>query len=121
MATASRPIGVTIVAVIAWLNGVWNIIQGILGVIAGFATWNVLGSWLLVFIGALTVVVSLGLFRGNPSARLVVAIVFVVGALVAGALIAAGSPLWSGIPTIVLGLVGIVLLYTGRANAFFRS
>lgn len=120
MATASRPIGVTLVAVIAWIAGAWDIVQGVLGVVAGLATWNVLGSWVLVFIGALTIAVSLGLFRGNPSARLVVVIVFALGALVAAALMAIGSAPWGGIPTIVLGIVGIVLLFTDRANAFFR-
>jgi len=121
MAAASRPFGVTLVAIIAWLSGAWSIVQGIVALIQGIPTWNVFAAWVTIFIGAITILVSLGLFRGDPSARVVVTIVFVVNVLIAGATAASGGIPWAAaIPTIVLGLLGIVLLFTPRANAFFR-
>ena len=122
MARTARPLGVTVVAVIAWLSGVWNIIQGVLALIAGAATWNVLVPWVLIFLGALVVVVSLGLFRGDRTARLVVAIVLGISLLMLIALVTTGgATLWSALPSMVLELLGIVLLFTPRANTFFRG
>lgn len=122
MATTSRPFGVTLVAIIAWLSGAWSVVQGIVALIQGIPTWNVFAAWVTIFIGAITIIVSLGLFKGDPSARIVVTIVFVVNVLVAAATASSGGIPWEiAIPTIVLGLLGILLLYVGRANEFFRG
>lgn len=118
---ARRPLGVTLVAIIAWLSGAWGLVQGIIALIQGIPTWNVMAAWIAIFIGAITILVSLGLFRGDSSARLVVLIVFAVNVLVYGSTAAAGGLPWVvAIPTIVLALLGIVLLFTPRANRFFR-
>lgn len=122
MASPSRPFGVTLVAIIAWLTGAWGIVQGIIALIAGAPTWNVFAAWVMIFIGAITIVVSLGLFKGDPSARILVTVVFAVNVLVAAATAASEGISWpAAIPTIVLGLLGILLLFTPRANAFFRG
>jgi hypothetical protein len=122
MASPNRPFGVTLVAIIAWLSGAWSIVQGVIALIQGIPTWNVLAAWVTILIGAVTIAVSLGVFRGDPSARLVLLIVFAVNVLVHGATAAAGGLPWAvAIPTIVLGLLGIVLLFTPRANTYFRG
>jgi uncharacterized membrane protein HdeD (DUF308 family) len=122
MATPSRPFGVTLVAVLAWLTGAWGIIQGIIALIAGMPTWNVFAAWVMIFIGAITIVVSLGLFKGDPSARILVVIVLAVNILVAGATAASEGISWlAAIPSFALALLGILLLFLPRANAFFRG
>ena len=52
MASSSRPLGVTLVAIIAWLSGAWSIVQGIIALIQGIPTWNVFAAWVTIFIGA---------------------------------------------------------------------
>jgi len=122
MASPSRPLGVTLVAIIAWLSGAWSIVQGIIALIQGIPTWNVFAAWVTIFIGAITILVSVGLLRGDPSSRLVVTIVFAVNVVVNGATAAGGGLPWAvAIPPIVLGLLGIILLFTPRANRFFRG
>ena len=122
MASSSRPLGVTLVAIIAWLSGAWSIVQGIIALIQGIPTWNVFAAWVTIFIGAITIIVSLGLFNGDPTSRLVVTIVFAVNVVVFGATAAGGGLPWVvAIPTIVLGLIGILLLFLPRANSFFRG
>ncbi len=122
MATTSRPFGVTLVAIIAWLSGAWSIVQGVIALIQGIPTWNVLAAWVTIFIGAITIVVSLGLFKGDPTSRIVVLIVLGVNVIIHAVTASAGGLPWpAALPAIVLGLLGIVLLFTPRANAYFRG
>jgi len=122
MATASRPFGVTLVAIIAWVSGAWGVVQGIIALIAGAPTWNVFAAWVMIFFGAITIVVSLGLLKGDPTARILVTVVLAINGLVAAATAASEGISWpAAIPPVVLGLLGIVLLFTPRANAFFRG
>jgi hypothetical protein len=107
-----RPFGVTLVAIIAWLNGLFEIIGGIFHVF----TWAGIVS---IILGIITIAVSLGLFRGSGTARTILAIVFavnVVFAIVAGF---NGLDLWAVIGAAVLPVIGLIILYSKKANAFF--
>src|SRR6478752_4767803 len=105
MATASRPFGVTLVAIIAWVSGAWGIVQGIIALIAGAPTWNVFAAWVMIFLGAITIVVSLGLLKGDPTARILVTVVLAVNALIAAATAASEGITWpAAIPSVVLAL-----------------
>ncbi|MWB99179.1 hypothetical protein [Agromyces seonyuensis] len=111
-----RPVGVTLVAVIAWISGALQIVSGVFQLIpGGVSIWGALWSILLGFI---TIVVSIGLLRGDPSARTIVTIVFVLNIITSVFLIFAGY-FWTGIWSAVLPIIGIVLLFTKRANRFF--
>lgn len=112
-----RPFGVTLVAIIAWLTGALQIIAGVLWLIEGQIGLGVVG----MLIGFITILVSLGLFGGSNGARILTAIVFVLN--IAGAvylLITQPGQLWSAIGSGILPLIGLLLLFSSRANSFFR-
>ncbi|MDQ0577260.1 hypothetical protein [Agromyces albus] len=121
--THARPGGVTLVAVIAWISGAVNIIAGILLLIAALMAPAALWFGLIqLALGIITIVVSLGLLRGRSGARILVTIVFILNLISALFVIfAQHAQLWSGIASGILAVIGIVLLYTRRANEFFQS
>ncbi|MFD4422877.1 hypothetical protein ACFWN7_15430 [Agromyces sp. NPDC058484] len=119
----SRPGGVTLVAVLAWISGAIQIISGIVVLLgAGSVAVAATAAWVAIIIGIITILVSLGLFRGSNAARIIVTIVFVLNLAAAiYTAIAAPNQLWSAIISGVLAVIGLILLYTARANEFFRS
>lgn len=109
-----RPFGVTLVAIIAWINGFFTIISGIFHIF----TW---AGWLQIALGVITIAVSLGLFRGSNVARTILAVVFAIDIIVALAGGFTGSlSIWAVIGASILPVIGLILLYTSKANAFFR-
>ena len=119
----NRPGGVTLVAVLAWISGAVNIIAGILLLIAAIMAPAALWFGLVqLALGIITIVVSVGLLRGNSTARLVVTIVFVLDLLSALFVIFfQQAQVWSGVVSGVVVVIGLVLLWTRRAGDFFRS
>ena len=112
-----RPFGVTLVAIIAWLTGALQIIAGVLLLIGGEITFGIVA----MLIGFVTILVSLGLFGGSNGARILTAVVFVLN--IAGSvylMIPEPAQLWSAVGSAVLPLIGLLLLFTARANSFFR-
>ncbi|GAA2028504.1 hypothetical protein GCM10009819_10170 [Agromyces tropicus] len=114
---ATRPAGVTIVAILAWLSGLLQIVGGILTLTGGGATAT---GWTQIIIGVITFVVSLGLFRGSNTARVLVTIVFVLnlGAAVWAMFVVPGA-FWAALVAALFALIGLILLYTRAANEFF--
>jgi hypothetical protein len=126
-----RPGGVTLVAVLVIINGILEIVVGALGLagvaIAGTPSLAILPVIPLV-LGILTLLVGISLLRGGQIARglttvvlaidLAFAVYGVFQALVGGA---GTEALWSPLISGVLALLGIVLLWTRRASAFFRG
>ncbi len=110
-----RPGGVTLVAVIAWISGAVQIIGAVIGLIAGAGT----NAWVGLALGILTIAVSLGLFRGNNIARIIMAIVFALNLVVAVWALVVGFNVWSAIITGILAIIGLAFLFSARANAFF--
>lgn len=114
----NRPFGVTLVAIIAWLNGLWQILVGIFSILpGGTSIW--VGPWLIVF-GIIIILVSFGLFGGRNWARILTAIVFALNVVGALTLLFSGQ-IWQGIGGLILPLIGLILLFSQKANAFFRS
>lgn len=112
-----RPFGVTLVAIIAWITGAVQIISGVVWLVAGNFTYGITA----MIIGFITILVSLGLFGGSNLARVLTAIVFVLN--IAGSvyvMFTAPSQLWSAIGASILPLIGLLLLFSSRASAFFR-
>lgn len=114
---SSRPFGVTLVAIIAWVTGAIQIVGGIVSLFG-----NSLAAGLTaIVIGIITIAVSLGLFRGSNGARIVVTIVFILNIAASLYLVfALNASVWGAVGAIVLPVIGLILLYTGRANSFFR-
>jgi hypothetical protein len=115
---ATRPFGVTLVAIIAWVTGAIGIVRGIFVLIGG----GVPVGLTAIVLGAIVVLVSGGLFSGTRGARTLVAIVFVlnIAAAVYGVIVDP-SHLWAGLGLIAFPLIGLVLLFTGSANKFFKN
>ena len=112
----ARPVGVTIVAVIAWIIGAIQIIGGILALIAGAG----FDAWAVLIVGILTIAVSLGLFRGNNTARIIMAIVFTLNLVVAVWIIVLGIDIWDQVIAAALAIIGLVFLFSKKASAFFQ-
>jgi hypothetical protein len=120
--TGTRPGGVTLVAVLAWISGAVNIIAGILLLIAAIMAPQALWFGLIqLALGIITIIVSIGLLRGRNNARIVVTIVFVLNLISAVFVVFfQQAQVWSGIVSGIAVLIGLVLLWTPRANEFFR-
>ncbi|GAA5093630.1 hypothetical protein GCM10025760_24060 [Microbacterium yannicii] len=119
---AQRPLGVTLVAIIAWLSGFLQIIGSIFVIIAGvFLTPAAIVGWLSLVIGIITLMVGVGLWRGNPTARTVAAIVFIANIVLELLGIFTGETLWSAIGGSILSIIGLILLYTRSARQYFGS
>ncbi|MBP5803644.1 MULTISPECIES: hypothetical protein [Microbacterium] len=124
MATTSRPAGVTFVAVLAWISAVLQIVLSILiltGVLA-VSSVSIPSTWFALVIGFVTLLVSFGLFGGRNIARVIVTVSLVlsiVGAVLQAIVHQDANVLVGSLITVVLALVGIVMLYTARANSFF--
>jgi len=112
----SRPIGVTVVAVLAWITGAVQIAGAVVALIfsGGFS------EWIALALGVLTIAVSLGLSRGTSVARIIMATVFVLDVAVGVWALFLSPYIWIPLSTAVLGLVGLGLLFSRRANEFFR-
>lgn len=123
-----RPVGVTIVAVLAWISGLFSIIGGILIIVSGLEVESTNRAGLItaaiisIVIGIVVIVVSLGLFRGSRTARTVTTIVFALNIINAVVQMFTGTQsLWTAILSALPSIIGIVLLYTQKANTFFGT
>ncbi|KQX08063.1 MULTISPECIES: DUF7144 family membrane protein [unclassified Leifsonia] len=129
--TVSRPGGVTFIAVLAWIQGVLDIILGVIllfnqndaALVLDFGGSGPLITSAIVYIlvGIIIIVIARGLLRGSNGARVVVT-AFEVITLAAAlfVMIAAPSQFLGALVTAFIALVIILLLWTGRAGAFFR-
>ncbi|QDZ13633.1 DUF7144 family membrane protein [Humibacter ginsenosidimutans] len=131
-AAVRRPAGVTLIAVLAWIEGALNIVAGIVLLvfknepsmhIAGVSESSLITSAILtILFGVVVVLVAGGLLRGSSGARIVVTVVQLL-AIAGDAFTAWAYPdqfAWSAVSALISLLI-IVLLWTGRANDFFRS
>lgn len=128
--SATRPGSVTFVAVLAYINGVLNIIGGVVilftrdqmvrasnaGAIAGITTAAILS----IVLGIVILIVARGLLSGSRFARGLVTVVMVLNA-VSGVILLFNFQFFSGILEILWAVVVMYLLFTQRANAFFAS
>ncbi|MET0780167.1 MAG: hypothetical protein ABWZ16_01440 [Microbacterium sp.] len=112
-----RPVGVTIVAVIAWIIGAIQIVGAILALIAGAGA----DAWAVLIVGILTIAVSLGLFRGSNVARIIMAVVFTLNLVVAVWILVLGVDFWDQVIAAVLAIIGLVFLFSKKASAFFTQ
>ncbi|GLK17289.1 DUF7144 family membrane protein [Herbiconiux flava] len=127
-----RPGGVTLVAVIVWISGALQVIGGVIGLITASTTAEAngapdtagaltTGAIVSIVLGIITVIVGAALLRGSQLARVLTTIVLALNLASAIYLLAAvPSSLWQGVVNAALALLGIILLYTRSANAYFR-
>ena len=118
----NRPLGVTLVAIVAWLVGFFQIIGAIFGILGGLLiTPSALLAWISLVVGVVTLAVGVGLWRGNNTARIIATVVSVINIALEIIGIFSGEGLLAGIFGSVLPLIGLLLLYTSSASRYFRS
>ena len=127
-----RPLGVTIVAALANIAAVFDIIGGIvlLGMqgdataAAGFgAVWVLVTlGFMSILFGAFMLIVSYGLLRGNSVARIAATVVQAVS--LASSIwigIAEPSTLATEIVSALVALAILLLLWSGEATRYFKG
>jgi hypothetical protein len=130
---ARRPGSVTVVVVLTLISGILTLLGALflllLGGAASLAS-NVTGVAVLVFgilyliFGIITIAVGVGLRNGSRFARILVTILMVIDILggIANLIwFRNNQTLTSGIITIIVSVVVLVLLYNRRASEFFAS
>jgi uncharacterized membrane protein len=122
----SRPVGVTVVAVLAWISGFFSILGGILLLISGLEVASmsrealIVAAVISIIVGIVVIIVSFGLFRGSNVARTITTVVFVLNIINAIVQIFTGTQsIWTALLSALPSIIGVILLYTKPANAFF--
>lgn len=126
-----RPAGVTFIAVLTFLIAFSSMVRGflaILGYDAGLNPTDLSGSsgtaygWVELGLGIITAVVGAGLLRGSSLARLLVTALMVVRIIAAIWVVVSFSGAAALLASAIIGglaLIVLLLLWNGRADAFF--
>ncbi|WP_173923424.1 hypothetical protein [Agromyces sp. Marseille-P2726] len=126
----ARPVGVSIVAVLALISGVVDIINGVLVLLGGEDAEAGLGgsggvlahSIGSMVLGLVVVVLALGLWTGWGLARMIVTVLQALSLIHSLFLAVAylGNPVgeWA---SVLLSAVVLILLWTRPASSYFRS
>jgi hypothetical protein len=127
-----RPAGVTLVAVLTWISGLLDIISGSLLLFQtsvsatveqfGGASQLIASALLRILIGVVIIVVAIGLLRGNNASRVVIT-VFQMLSIIGSVFLAIAYPAGAigEYFSIAVAAIVLILLWTGRANAYFRN
>jgi hypothetical protein len=130
-ASYGRPARVTFIAVIVWIQALFDLLGGIsllvlqndpgLRAQLGGATGVIITGILLIALALIVFAIARGLLRGSSTARAIVTIVqllSIVSVIYAAAVIPA--QLVSAAVSAAISLIIIVMLWSGRAGEFFR-
>jgi hypothetical protein len=118
------PIGVILTAILAGLAGLAQIVSGILLILEPDTVGGFWQAGFEFFVGALAIVVGLALLKGDPLARVVATVVFVLNivvGIVGPVLVESGPPLFGGFIGGALALVALILLWVPKSSAYFRN
>ncbi len=127
-----RPGGVTLVAVLTWISGALDILGGTILLFQtsiastveqfGGESQLIASAIFTIVIGVVVVAVAGGLLRGSPSARIVVTIFQALSILSSIFLAIAYPPGAIGeYVSIAISLIVLLILWSRRANIFFRA
>lgn len=120
--TRTRPGGVVLIAVLAWIGAVAETLSGILVLTGILNRVNVSTetAWIAIVVGVVSFVISFFLFTGSNVARILMTISFVVSLLTSIFAVITHPADFVGLIASGLGaVIGLALLYTRRANAYF--
>jgi hypothetical protein len=127
-----RPGGVTLVAVLTWISGLLDIIGGSLLLFQtsvdatverfGGSSQLIASALFTILVGVVVIVVAVGLLRGNNASRIVIT-VFQMVSIVGSVFLAIAYPAGAIAEyfSIAVAVIVLLLLWTRRASAFFRS
>ena len=132
-APARRPGLVTLLVVLVVIGGILSVIGGIALIFlkdnpdvvvetgsSGVGLWAGIGT---ILVGLIYLAVAKGLSNGNGFSRLIVAIVSllsIIGGFWVG-MAQVGNGAISGWSSVFWGVIILVILYSPKANAFFRT
>jgi|SoiMethySBSTD1v2_1073268.scaffolds.fasta_scaffold577400_1 hypothetical protein len=132
VAANGRPGGVTLVAVLTWIQGLLDVVGGIILLFNvdnpaferefGYGDAVLIAGIATIVIGVVIIAVARGLLRGSRFARGVVT-VFVLLSLISAVYVAIAIPAQL-VPAIVSGLLSLIvlgLLWSGKAASFFAN
>lgn len=118
----TRPGGVVLIAVLAWIGAIVEILSGVL-VLTGVlnpVSVSTETAWIAIVVGVVSFLVTFLLFVGSHVARILMTISFVVSLLTSIFAIITHPADFVGLIASGLGaIIGLSLLYTRRANAYF--
>lgn len=131
-ASVKRPARVTFIAVLAWIQALFDLVGGIallalqnepsLRQQLGGSTGVIVTGIVLIVLALITFSVARGLLRGSRGARGIVTVVqllAIASAIYAAALLP--SEFLGAVVSAAPSLIVIVMLWSGRAGEFFRS
>jgi hypothetical protein len=117
-----RPAGVTLVAVLVIISGALSILGSILVFLASPSTLFVATGIVTLVLGIATFLVGFFLLRGSSGARIIATIVLILSIVDAiYAVFTHPDAIWSPFLSGVFALIGLLLLWTKRASAYFRG
>ena len=127
-----RPGGVTLVAVLAMISGVLDIIGGSLLLFQtsaeatverfGGESQLIASALFTILVGVVVIVVAIGLLRGNNASRIIITIFQMISIIGSVFLAIAYQPgAIAEYFSIAVAVIVLFLLWTRRASAFFRS
>lgn len=119
-----RPGGVVLIAVLAWIGAIAQILSGVL-LLTGTLTVEGIptqSAWIAIIVGVISFLVAFFLFSGSRVARVLVTISFLLSlASAIYAMVSNPGNLVSPIISAALAVIGLILLYTKAANDYFRG
>lgn len=125
-----RPVGVTVVGALVWVNAALDLVAGVFLLVAATiggdddatrTTWAIMGS-VSFLVGALAAIIAFGLMNGNPVARIAITAIEVVSIVASvGAAIANPSSAANEIVSALVALAIILLLWSRESSRFFRG
>ncbi|MGW9631545.1 DUF7144 family membrane protein [Agromyces sp. NPDC055520] len=132
MNAIGRPGGVTFIAVLTWISGLFDVVGGTIllfqtSVAAtvqefGGASQLITSAIVSILIGLIVIIVAGGLLRGSAGARLIVTI-FQVLSIASSIFLAIAYPAGAigEYFSVLISVIILAFLWSGRANTFFRS
>lgn len=122
--SGQRPGGIVLIAVLAWIGAALQILSGILVLTGALAPAGITPeiAWVAIVVGVIAFLVAFALFGGSRIARILMTISFALTLISAIFSIIAHpgtfvAPALSGI----VAIIGLVLLYSPKANEYFAK
>lgn len=120
----SRPVGVSLLAVLIVVGGVLYILGGIaLAILGGGADGGVVvvaSGVVIALVGVIYLLVARGLWHGSGGARFLVTAVTILALIASSIQLVQPNHFWSGIIGIAYSLIVLALLFNRRAGIYFR-
>lgn len=120
--SSQRPGGVVLIAVLAWIGAALQIVSGVLVLTRVLNPDGVSNetAWAAIIVGAIHFLVAFALFGGSNLARILMTVSFTLSFLSSiFSFLAHPANFFAPVIGALLAVIGLLLLYTEKSNAFF--